>query len=93
MGSTKDEVDRASNDCVKELEQDQQTCEGLYRAELPQHKVRVDMFYLDTHEVTNRLFQQFVQKTSYRTTAEKEGAGADWRHAVYVAEGTANIRQ
>ena len=82
MGSTKDEVDRAINDCVKELKKDQQTCEGWYTSELPQHKVRMDMFYLDKHEVTNRLFQQFVQQTSYRTTAEKEGS------ALAFVEGT-----
>jgi formylglycine-generating enzyme required for sulfatase activity len=74
MGSTKDEVDRAINGCVKELKKDQQTCEGLYKPELPQRKVRMDEFYLDKYEVTNRLFQQFVQKTSYRTTAENEGS-------------------
>lgn len=82
MGSTKDEVDRAINDCVKELKKDQQTCEGWYTSELPQHKVRMDMFYLDKHEVTNRLFKQFVQQTSYRTTAEKEGS------ALAFVEGT-----
>ena len=74
MGSTKDEVNRAITDCVKELKKDQATCEGSYTAELPQHKVRMDVFYLDKHEVTNHIFQQFVQQTSYRTTAEKEGS-------------------
>lgn len=74
MGSTKDEVDRAIRDCVKELEKDQPTCEGWYTRELPQHKVRMDVLYLDKHEVTNRIFQQFVEQTGYRTTAEKEGS-------------------
>jgi formylglycine-generating enzyme required for sulfatase activity len=93
MGSTKDEVDRAIKDCVKELGKDQQTCEGYYKSELPQHKVQIDAFYLDKYEVTNRLFQQFVQQTGHRTTAEQEGSawvfvegkgwedvkGASWR--------------
>ncbi len=93
MGNTKDEVDRAIRECVKELEKDEKTCEGWYNPELPRHKVQVDAFYLDKHEVTNRLFQQFVQKTGYRTTAEQEGSaqaflegkgwqevkGANWR--------------
>lgn len=34
MGSTKDEVDRAIKDCVKELGTDQQTCAGWYKREL-----------------------------------------------------------
>lgn len=74
MGSTKDEVDRAIRDCVKEEEKDQPTCEGWHKPELPQHRVRMDTFYLDRYEVTNRIFQQFVQQTSYRTTAENEGS-------------------
>jgi formylglycine-generating enzyme required for sulfatase activity len=41
--------------------------------EHPQHAVTLDAFYLDTHEVTNRQFQQFVQANSYKTTAEQEG--------------------
>lgn len=74
MGSTKDEVDLAIQACVKDYKKDQQTCEGWYKLELPQHKVRIDAFYMDKHEVTNRLFQQFVQQTGYRTTAEQKGS-------------------
>jgi formylglycine-generating enzyme required for sulfatase activity len=61
--------------------------------EKPVHKVSLDAFYLDKHEVTNRLFQKFTHKTGYETTAEKEGealayvqddkyivvSGANWR--------------
>ncbi|UVT18906.1 MAG: formylglycine-generating enzyme family protein [Nitrospira sp.] len=74
MGSTEDEVDRAIRSCVNELKKDQQTCDGLYKPELPQHQVRIDEFYLDQYEVTNRLFQQFVQQTGHQTTAEQKGS-------------------
>jgi formylglycine-generating enzyme len=74
MGSSKDEVDRAIQNCVKELQKDQQTCEGWYKPELPQHRVQMGAFYFDKYEVTNRLFQQFTQQTGYRTTAEREGS-------------------
>ena len=52
--------------------------------EHPRHRVALSAFYLDKYEVTNRFFQQFVQQTSYRTTAEREGkteevSGAHWR--------------
>ena len=38
--------------------------------EFPQHKVRVDSFYMDVHEVTNRQFAEFVNATGYKTVAE-----------------------
>ncbi|MBX3300922.1 MAG: SUMF1/EgtB/PvdO family nonheme iron enzyme [Nitrospira sp.] len=84
MGSTKDEVDRAILSCVKELKKDQQTCEGWYKPELPQHRVQIDSFYLDQYEVTNRLFAKFVEATGHHTTAEKEGTSrglvdGDWK--------------
>ncbi|MEO8341799.1 MAG: SUMF1/EgtB/PvdO family nonheme iron enzyme [Nitrospirota bacterium] len=74
MGSTKDEVDQAIRGCVKELEKNEQTCKDWYTPELPQHNVQIDAFYFDKYEVTNRLFQQFVQQTGHRTTAEREGS-------------------
>ena len=71
MGSTKDEVDRAIRGCKKE---DQLLlCRINYEGELPQHKVQMDAFYLDKYEVTNQLFQRFVQQTRYRTEAELRG--------------------
>ena len=43
--------------------------------EFPVHKVRVNSFYIDKHEVTNRQFRAFVDATGYITTAEK---APDW---------------
>ena len=39
--------------------------------ETPAHRVRLDGFYLDATEVTNRQFREFVTATGYLTTAEK----------------------
>lgn len=39
--------------------------------ELPVHRVELDGFWMDAHEVTNRQFQAFVEATSYVTTAEQ----------------------
>lgn len=47
--------------------------------EKPPHRVELEAFYIDTYEVTNARFQQFVQATQHRTTAEHEGAGGTWR--------------
>ncbi|WP_347925532.1 formylglycine-generating enzyme family protein [Pontimicrobium sp. SW4] len=40
--------------------------------EEPRHKVDIDGFYMDEHEVTNAQFKQFVDATGYVTTAEKK---------------------
>ena len=74
MGSTVEEVERTIQDCVRELEVDQQIGESWIKPEYPQHQVRIDAFYLDKYEVTNRLFQEFVQQVGYRTTTEREGS-------------------
>ena len=43
--------------------------------EFPKHKVTVDAFWMDEHEVTNAQFARFVEATGYKTTAERE---PDW---------------
>ncbi|MEZ6062503.1 MAG: formylglycine-generating enzyme family protein [Planctomycetaceae bacterium] len=39
--------------------------------EAPRHAVALDGFWMDSHEVTNRQFQAFVDATGYVTTAEQ----------------------
>jgi formylglycine-generating enzyme required for sulfatase activity len=61
----------------------------------PAHHVRVDSFWIDVTEVTNRQFAEFVTATGYVTESEKQKSsavfdlvqhewalvtGADWRH-------------
>jgi formylglycine-generating enzyme required for sulfatase activity len=63
--------------------------------EKPQHTVTLDAYWIDQTEVTNAMFERYVQETGYQTTAEKAGSGyifntstkswedtqgADWRH-------------
>jgi len=43
--------------------------------ELPKHKVKLNSFYMDEHEVTNGQFKEFVQATGYVTVAERP---VDW---------------
>ena len=45
------------------------------KRELPQHRVKVNSFYMDIHEVTNAQFSAFVAATNYKTIAERE---IDW---------------
>lgn len=44
---------------------------GAPKLEQPTHSVRVDGFWMDENEVTNRQFRLFVDATGYVTTAEK----------------------
>ncbi|HMG33165.1 MAG TPA: formylglycine-generating enzyme family protein [Blastocatellia bacterium] len=63
--------------------------------EAPTHRVEVNGFWIDVHEVTTAQFEAFVKATGYKTDAEKVGwsgvfdvksgewrriDGADWRH-------------
>jgi len=41
-----------------------------YEAERPAHRVKVDGFWMDETEVTNKDFEKFVKATGYITTAE-----------------------
>lgn len=43
--------------------------------EKPAHRVQVDGFFMDVHEVTNAQFTKFVEETGYITIAERE---IDW---------------
>ena len=47
-----------------------------YADERPAHRVMVDGFWMDTTEVTNEQFQDFVEATGYLTTAERP---IDWQ--------------
>lgn len=43
--------------------------------EYPQHRVKIDGFWMDVAEVTNASFSKFVKETGYVTTAERK---PDW---------------
>ncbi|HKI18353.1 MAG TPA: SUMF1/EgtB/PvdO family nonheme iron enzyme, partial [Isosphaeraceae bacterium] len=45
--------------------------ETAWPDERPAHRVRVDGFWIDEHEVTNAEFGAFVKATGYVTTAER----------------------
>ena len=52
--------------------------DGFYREEGPAHRVRVDAFSIDAHEVTNARFVAFVGATGYVTVAERPLDPADY---------------
>lgn len=78
MGSSRTEVELAVKDCQKKMEVEEATCFAWYEDEMPRHRVSLDAFYLDVHEVTNHLFEQFVRAQGYQTTAERDGWAKAW---------------
>ncbi|MBW1805500.1 MAG: SUMF1/EgtB/PvdO family nonheme iron enzyme [Deltaproteobacteria bacterium] len=44
-------------------------------AEKPMQPITLDKYYIDKYLVTNKLFQKFVEETSYVTDAEKDNSG------------------
>jgi formylglycine-generating enzyme required for sulfatase activity len=52
--------------------------DATYPEEGPANLVSVSAFWLDSHEVTNAQFAQFVVKTGYVTTAERPPNPSDW---------------
>lgn len=65
----------APDDIASLLNRHPKAKSALLKDESPRHQVLLDAFYIDTHEVTNARFSQFVQSTGYRTQAEREGGG------------------
>lgn len=51
--------------------------------EKPVHKIKISQgFHMGIHEVTRQQFGQFVEKTGYKTDAEREGWSWAWRGSV-----------
>lgn len=71
MGSTADEVETMITEC-KGYGLKENKCREWFQREVPRHQVFLNSIYMDTHEITNRLFEQFVKSTRYQTTAERE---------------------
>jgi formylglycine-generating enzyme required for sulfatase activity len=78
MGSPDDDIRAAITSC-QQSGTDLASCTELFRHEAPRHRVLLDDYYIDQHEVTNAMFEQFVQATRHQTTAEREGRGNLWR--------------
>ena len=68
--------DRADNLRIYEkFGWDKEWVEKYAKDEAPKHRVKLDAFWMYKYEVTVAQFEEFVDATGYRTTAEKEGTG------------------
>ena len=70
MGSTREEVDRAIAEC-KGTGVPESNCKEWHERELPRHRLNLDAFHIDRHEVTNAQFARFIQAGN--------NAQGDWR--------------
>ncbi len=52
-----------------------------YPEEQPEHRVQVDGFFIDSHEVTNAQFAKFIDATDYVTVAERTPKAEDYPDA------------
>jgi formylglycine-generating enzyme required for sulfatase activity len=77
MGSSEKDIDEAMKLCEesRRVAPNVQCDRVDYKDEMPQHKVRLDAFYIDKYLVTNRQFMKFVEATGYKTDAEKDRIG------------------
>ncbi|MCD4802385.1 MAG: formylglycine-generating enzyme family protein [Anaerolineales bacterium] len=67
MGSSLDEVYSLIELCVEEGGFDStDSCENIYNAELPQHTVYLDDYWIDKYEVTNSMFAAFLNDIGWR---------------------------
>ena len=91
MGSGQREVNRAIEGCKKKLG-DENACRSFSQSELPQHRVFLDAFYMDQHEVTTSRYAVFLLATGRRApkgweqvTLTSHGeypvVGIDWHDA------------
>ncbi len=74
MGTSPEDVARLVEEC-RRFGDDEGACRRWIEPEAPRHKVALDAFYVDRHEVTVALFERFVTATGHRTLAEREGSG------------------
>ena len=78
MGASSVEVQEIVAHCVNDRASHCRSVDVASHAS-PQRRVTLKAFYIDRREVTNALFERFVQATRHRTTAEREGASAVWQ--------------
>ena len=62
--------------------------EKSYSDEIPRHEVCIDGFYMGRHEVTIGQWNTFVQKTGYRTDAEKNSGGRNGCYSLLHSQWT-----
>ncbi len=70
MGSSEEVIEKISRDLAHgELTPDAR----WFAAEMPQHEVHVEEFYIDKYEITNAQYKEFIQATDHPLPRHREG--------------------
>jgi formylglycine-generating enzyme required for sulfatase activity len=72
MGSTQDEVNRVTENCIAGCDRE------WFEAELPVHTVTLDGFWVGKYEVTNAQYRQFVDAGGYADARWWSEEGWEW---------------
>lgn len=78
MGSTPEEMQQIIAHCSPDNPQGACREVDYEHHELPRHRVVLDAFFIDRHEVTNQLFEKFIKAARHQTTAERLGYSFVW---------------
>jgi len=65
-------------------------CDGFADAS-PQHTVFLSAFWIDKFEVTNSMFEKFINAKNYKTDAEKDGYGEVWEGGSSIVEDSQKV--
>jgi len=74
IGARPEEITSLVAECQKTAPRGTE-CRSPYADQQPRHRVLLDSFYLDQHEVTVERFQRWAIAHGHRTTAENSGRG------------------
>jgi len=61
MGSTREEVSRAVEECKATSKLDDSHCREWFQNEAPSHRIVLDVYYIDKYEVTTSFYSKFMR--------------------------------
>jgi len=81
------EMGSSADDSLLECSKYREGCNrAWFNDEDPVHNILLDSYWIDNTEITNSMFRQFIEATSYQTEAEKKG-----NSVVFTSSGSKEI--
>ncbi len=86
MGLTFDQIGKMMKWCERV---DRRCARWWYNDAFPDHNVRLDSYWIDIHEVTNRYYQKFVEATGHRPALDETcESDSCWSGNLWNKDGT-----